>query len=120
MCGPAAFDFRSGQERRHQVACVASASAGRDCHFGGASFFFSGGDDWRRSQASSGTDRLVPQRLQTQMSTLPVRTANTNSFDKQTGQRGIISQGSGGSRFDITRQYQLFGEADLRETPEST
>lgn len=75
-------------------------------HFGGTSFLFSGGGDSRMSQASCGTDRLVPQRLQTQMSTFPVRTAKTISFDKQTGQRGINSHGSGGSPFVITRQYQ--------------
>ena len=76
-----------------------------DPYFGEASFFFKG-SGWRRSQASCGTDRLVPHRLQTQMSTLPVRTANTISFDKQTGQRAISSHGSGGSCFAMTRHYQ--------------
>jgi hypothetical protein len=44
------------------------------------------------------------------MSTFPVRTAKTISFDKQTGQFGINSHGSGGSRLAITRQYQVFDE----------
>jgi hypothetical protein len=56
------------------------------------------------SHASWGTERLVPHRVQTQMSTLPVRTAKIISGNKQTGHCEMSSHGSGGSGFAMAPQ----------------